>query len=242
MKILKFNNKGQGIIEVVVAIAVIVVGLVSIISLVVFNLNVQNYNHDMLIASNLAREGIEVIRSVRDNNWLSSDIDCSACEHCDQETCWDYNLTYMNLYYPNFEDENSFFIYSKYVWSDPGEDSGYWIFPLGLSWDVCTDEAEDDSRFCRLYIMPISTYPDIKLYDLSGDGIEGAIPTKFYRLIYINEICFDGNDESILIGYNEHCDASGLEKIGLQILSRVGWNFRGAMRTVDIEERLYNWK
>jgi|SRR3989344_2217890 len=65
----RFSQSGFTLMETIVAIGVIVVGLVSALTLVntalfyVFNIN------DRLIATNLAAEGIEVVRNIRDSNW-----------------------------------------------------------------------------------------------------------------------------------------------------------------------------
>ncbi len=64
------DNKGQSIIETLVAVAVIVVGLVGILALVVNALAAGKISKETVTATNLAREGIEVVRSVRDTNWF----------------------------------------------------------------------------------------------------------------------------------------------------------------------------
>lgn len=73
MEILKkFENPiGMSLMEVIVALAVIVTGVISGLTLTVYNLNASVASETKLIASNLAREGIEVIRQIRDSNWLS---------------------------------------------------------------------------------------------------------------------------------------------------------------------------
>ena len=81
-------------------------------------------------------------------------------------------------------------------------------------------------------------------YDLDGVLIPDARASNFYRLIYINEICdveVEGVEE-ILTGYAERCEGEGYSKIGMQIISKVGWMNKGKMRTLEAEERLYNWK
>lgn len=231
------KKRGQGILEVVIAISVIVVGLVSIMSLVIFNVGVQSYNHDMLIASNLAREGIEIVRNTRDSNWLTP-IDLE----------WDDSLF---LEGENISsDENSFVILN--MSGREADNFDYIIFPVGMSWDDCTDDNYNYDgiswAMCRLYFVPVLGDEDYKLYnygyDFYGDLIEGSNSTNFYRWININEICMNESDgEVILDGYEESCeDDHDLEKIGIQVISRVGWKNRGIMRTVEVEERLYNWK
>lgn len=56
--------------EVIVVISIIAIGLVGVVSLVVQNVQVQYINRDILIASQLAQEGLELARNIRDKNWL----------------------------------------------------------------------------------------------------------------------------------------------------------------------------
>ena len=66
------NNKGFTLLETIVATGVIVVGLVSSLTLINNSLVLSFSFQDRLIAANLAAEGIEVVRNIRDNNWLQS--------------------------------------------------------------------------------------------------------------------------------------------------------------------------
>lgn len=68
------NNKkkhGFTVLEAVVGISIITMGLLGVSSLVVQNIQVQQVNRNYLIASMLAQEGIELVRNVRDENWIT---------------------------------------------------------------------------------------------------------------------------------------------------------------------------
>ncbi len=69
-KILK-NNSAFTLVELMVAIAIISTSMVAIFSLIIQNIQVQKVNKDTLTASMLAQEGVELVRSVRDENWLT---------------------------------------------------------------------------------------------------------------------------------------------------------------------------
>lgn len=69
------NNNGFGLIEVTVSIYIITMGLLGLMSLVLQNLQVQHINKNSIIASQLAQEGIELVRNVRDNNWRTEGSD-----------------------------------------------------------------------------------------------------------------------------------------------------------------------
>jgi len=69
-KIIK-NNSGISILEVVTAILIITMGMIGVLSLVIQNIEAQYINKNVLIASGLAQEGLELVRNTRDLNWLT---------------------------------------------------------------------------------------------------------------------------------------------------------------------------
>ncbi len=83
------NQQGQTIIEAIVAIAIISIALVGFLSQSTYNYVASTDVYNRNIALNLAREGIEVIRGVRDSNWLA------GCPDPDKPGCyyWDTGLT-----------------------------------------------------------------------------------------------------------------------------------------------------
>jgi len=62
-------KSGFTIIEVIVILFVMSMGLIGVLSLIVQNIQSQSYNKSNLIAYQLAQEGVELIRKVRDSNW-----------------------------------------------------------------------------------------------------------------------------------------------------------------------------
>ena len=65
------DKKGLGLIEAIIALAVILTGVISGLTLTAYNLNASASSEARLIAANLAREGLEVVRQLRDSNWLA---------------------------------------------------------------------------------------------------------------------------------------------------------------------------
>jgi len=57
------------LVEIVVILFIISLGLVGILSLIIQNIQSQSYNKNNFIAYQLAQEGVELIRQVRDSNW-----------------------------------------------------------------------------------------------------------------------------------------------------------------------------
>ena len=72
MKHIKIQN-GFSIVEIIVAIFIISMGLIGVLSLVVQNIQAQRISKNILIASQLAQEGLELTRVQRDNNWIDGE-------------------------------------------------------------------------------------------------------------------------------------------------------------------------
>ena len=68
---LNIQNKGFTLVETLVALAVISTALMGVSSLIIANIfNARTVQHN-LVAGNLAQEGLEVVRAIRDNDWLA---------------------------------------------------------------------------------------------------------------------------------------------------------------------------
>lgn len=68
----KFRQDAAGftLIETIVAVGIIVIGLISALTLITNSLFYVSNIGDRLIAANLTAEGLEVVKNIRDNNWL----------------------------------------------------------------------------------------------------------------------------------------------------------------------------
>jgi prepilin-type N-terminal cleavage/methylation domain-containing protein len=69
---LKKKEKGFTLIEMLIAVSVMTIGIVGVYALVPQIISVTASNTDKLIASQLAREGMELVRNIRDTNWLKN--------------------------------------------------------------------------------------------------------------------------------------------------------------------------
>ncbi len=65
----KLEKKAFTLIEVITILFIISLGMIGVLSLIVQNIQSQSLNKNTLIAYQLAQEGIEMIREVRDTNW-----------------------------------------------------------------------------------------------------------------------------------------------------------------------------
>ena len=76
------NQKGQTIIEAVVAIAVISLAMLGFLSQATSNFVMGRTSENHFVAYNLASEAIEVSRNVRDSNWLKGCLDPAVPAKC----------------------------------------------------------------------------------------------------------------------------------------------------------------
>ncbi|MDP3244920.1 MAG: hypothetical protein Q8M83_04670 [bacterium] len=67
----KKNHRGQGLLETVIALGILITGLFSVFSLAISNFTSQQAGLLRVQALNLAREGVEAVRNTRDSNWLA---------------------------------------------------------------------------------------------------------------------------------------------------------------------------
>ncbi len=65
-------SRGQSLIETLVAITVLVIGVFGAVYLGVYTIRAAQTSQLDVVAENLAREGIESVRWVRDQNWRQS--------------------------------------------------------------------------------------------------------------------------------------------------------------------------
>lgn len=58
--------------EMVVVLMIITLGLVGVLSLMIQNVQVEYVNKNNMVASQLAQEGLELVRNMRDKNWMTA--------------------------------------------------------------------------------------------------------------------------------------------------------------------------
>lgn len=87
------SASGQSLIETIVAIFVLTTALTAGLGLTIYAFSAATTSQNEIIASNLAREGIEVVRMMRDSNWLAGDAaagasDLAACADIGSRLCY----------------------------------------------------------------------------------------------------------------------------------------------------------
>jgi hypothetical protein len=73
----KFNKnqqRGQSLMETIVAIFVLTTAIAAGLGVGIFAFSAATTSQNEVVGANLAREGIEVVRMMRDSNWLAGDV------------------------------------------------------------------------------------------------------------------------------------------------------------------------
>ncbi len=187
------HPSGQGLLETVVALGVVSVGLVAAITLATTSFVASGESAARLVATNLAREGIEVTRNIRDTE---------AMNHRDPAGV-----------FAGAANDHTFVPVLT-----PG--NGSWA--LNFSPELITD-------------------PGAAIRE-SADGLllHGAgAATIFRRLLTVALICRSGGTERVVS--SGPCDV--LEtRIGFDVSSLVTWQKGETVRSITVEEKLYDWK
>lgn len=66
------KNKGFTLIEVVVSIFILTVGIVTVVGLITTSAQAIQVVKDSVLAAQLSQEGIEVVRAIRNTNWIQN--------------------------------------------------------------------------------------------------------------------------------------------------------------------------
>jgi uncharacterized protein (TIGR02598 family) len=77
MKKIQNLKSGFTLMEVIVSIAIITTALIAAIGLISFSITSIRINKSKIIAAGLVQEGLEIVKNIRDNNWLHN---CPACD------------------------------------------------------------------------------------------------------------------------------------------------------------------
>jgi len=173
----KLNNQnGFTLLEGIIAIAVITIGMMAALALSLSNMLTARENVRRVVAANLAREGLEVVRNMRDTNWVKRDS----------------NLANPDGSLPNWDDfkTSTGYIQGAAVLEfDKDGNKQYTLSDIGmtaLSPDCATDE---QPVICSCIKLGDSACPAVKLNSNGIYGTSGGDPTVYYRLITLQDLC-----------------------------------------------------
>lgn len=113
---MKNTKKAFSIIEVLIWIFIFSMWLMSVYMLLQSSININKDNKDRIIASNLAREGIELVRNIRDSNYKTTHIWNTINPKITTDLSSDSNLIETWVYYK---------VYNNFNWN-------IWDFPVKM--------------------------------------------------------------------------------------------------------------
>jgi len=122
---LKQANKGFTFLEIIIAIFVMTIGIVGALLAVQYAISATTQSYSRLTAAYLAQEGIEIVRNIRDTNWLEqrttpttpwddgleegdweADYKDASLRFCDPPCDYDNNLKFLK------KNSNGFYNYN----------------------------------------------------------------------------------------------------------------------------------
>jgi len=71
MKLNQFQNRAFTLMEIIVAIGIIISIVTSSLVLITLTINSTKSSQLRIVAIGLSQEGLEIVRNIRDNNWLN---------------------------------------------------------------------------------------------------------------------------------------------------------------------------
>lgn len=230
------KQAGESVLEVLLAVAILVTVLTSVFVLLGDAIELTASTKNRVVALNVAREGIEGVRNIRDTNWLTysgarrthwlcqPDFDADyVCNENDLGVSQSYDTGYYRLDYHREGVDD----YPVNLSSSAAAERGfYFLDKLGPQSELLSDSTLDYD-FYQLRRTDLG---------LTHDASVGVL-TPFYRQIYLE----------VLNPYDEtppsFCDSGVAEcnQARLRIVSLVKWREDGQWQQVALEGYLYDY-
>lgn len=207
------------LIETVVAVGLIAGALTLPVALITSSLAATRTTKNNLIASNLAQEGIELVRAVRENNVLCLDAlggNGNMLNGWDRASDGNGNL---------FSGSGQ--IADATFWEDSGCHRGGPPWPLSnphIGTKLGSGGPPVDCAMLPLRVDANGRY-----------GYEAGVNTIFFRCVSITHPMADDASEGVALTVDK--------QDMLDVASTVSWrDAGGSSRSVKLQERLYNWR
>ncbi|USN53726.1 MAG: prepilin-type N-terminal cleavage/methylation domain-containing protein [Candidatus Nomurabacteria bacterium] len=112
------NQEGQTLVEVIIAVSILLAGIVTSLTLGIVTVRAGQVSQNRTIADNLAREGLELVRTMRDTNWLQDNVwDQGLCASDDTTAIPDFlpdvNAWSLDFSVDDFADANAQVLYRE---------------------------------------------------------------------------------------------------------------------------------
>ncbi|MBI4407586.1 MAG: type II secretion system protein [Candidatus Kerfeldbacteria bacterium] len=212
------RRPGQTLVEVLLSLAIILIGLLSLTSALINTQLTASTAVEESVAIQLGREGVEAARFIRDRNWLERE---------------DGSGTAFNVGLESDGTIEADDYTAIYTWNPPQSNP-----TSAISFSFLPDTSDTSAI---VYQSPIGLYRQTSSTIIPG----GWTATIYSRFITLYPICSNdaGLTETVITSDAQDCvkTHSSLE-IGVQVEVTVTWSSRGTSHTRVITERLYDWR
>ena len=125
------NSHGFTLVELLISIIIFTIGLMSVYSLITSSIHAAATGRDKIMASNIGQERIEIVRYIRDRNWVL---------HQNWNTIFDFSV-----------DTPSQSLWTAGHYSIDNTDAGFQIKKLAALFDESREHITSDIYGLRLY-------------------------------------------------------------------------------------------
>lgn len=164
-------NKAFSVIEILIWIFIFTLWMSSIFMLIASSLNTNTYNKNQIIAWNLAREWLDLVRNIRDTNYKTFNPWNLIPYHWYNSIDYNDSSNYFSTW-SYYKLENTFQPWLQFLTDIEDITIWFWEWKDELFWKM------------KKYELCLNS-ENLYTYDCTTSGNK---TTKFYRYIYIDEV------------------------------------------------------
>ena len=216
----KCQKLGFTLLELIVAIGIIMTGILSVFGLFLQTSKIQRAQEGEGLALDLAQEGIEVVRSIRDSNWLAG---CRNRQQPPVEYDW---------------EPGGCFLWDTGLWQAQDgtavalfdDQTNRWSLDFAMA-----DTIQDNDTALALLDSGVIAHK----YSGNAGRVQKILPLQ--RIIKLVPLCRDSDQTETQAQPGQDCDTGGT-RVGFHVISTVRWNVGNGYEERSLEDRLYNWR
>lgn len=235
------TKSGFTLPEMIIAISVLVLVIVGSTNLLISIIRGNTENMHTFVAYELAQEGLEGFRNIRDSNWLlNADFDGALFEH----KIWGETL-------PNVVGSLEFYTLDYNYLSNNAANLGqniqvrasemYQYAPWKLK-KLAALQGKPDREAARLYIQKVSLANNTTQVRYVHDQNAGQEKSLFSRYIQVEAVPYDFGNEVEVGSIDVDAGAPNTKIYKYRITSVVTWEEFGRNKEVSLTTELTDWK
>lgn len=217
------NNPSSAfsIIEVLVWIFVFSLGLISIYALLITSLSINERNKNAIIASNLAREQVELFRNTRDTNYKKLQVWNQI------QPMWSLDVT------ETLDQDKVFMPWKYYILENDFSWGGVTSNRIIFTWNI--DGISEIWAWWNMEKYQLCIDSDMRYVNCIQNSLTNTTP--FYRYLYVENVDANG---SLLEGNNDPITKSSDLK-SIRITSKVIW-YKRWYHEFEIQTLVTDWR